>query len=204
MNFSKDDLLKLKWSLLTFLTSLVIGGSAIWIGSAYDESSLKDRQSAQKQVVEARNRLSSTQSDLDNMSTYALEYTSLVENKVIGGENRLDWIEGLEKLRQQHRVIDFKYSIAPQKSLVPSPALDTGNFDLSLSGVNLQLELLHEEQLIEFLEALRTDLKGWFIIEQCALERATSAGADPNLKLGAQLKATCAGGWITMKNRNTP
>ncbi len=204
MNFSKEDLLKLKWSLLTFLTSLAIGGSAIWIGSVYDESSLKERQAAQKQVVEARNRLSSTQSDLDNMSTYALEYNSLVENKVIGGENRLDWIEGLEKLRQQHRVIDFKYSIAPQKSLVPSPALDTGNFDLSLSGVNLQLELLHDEQLIEFLEALRTDLKGWFIIEQCALERATSASTDPNLKIGAQLKATCAGGWITLKNRITP
>jgi len=204
MNFSKEDLLKLKWSLLTFLTSLAIGGSAIWIGSVYDESSLKERQAAQKQVVEARNRLSSTQSDLDNMSTYALEYNSLVENKVIGGENRLDWIEGLEKLRQQHRVIDFKYSIAPQKSLVPSPALDTGNFDLSLSGVNLQLDLLHDEQLIEFLEALRTDLKGWFIIEQCALERAASASTDPNLKIGAQLKATCMGGWITMKNRNTP
>jgi hypothetical protein len=204
MNFSKDDLLKLKWSLLTFLTSLVIGGSAIWIGSAYDASSLKDRQAAQKQVVEARNRLSSTQSDLDNMSTYALEYISLVNNKIVGGENRLDWIEGLEKLRQQHRVIDFKYSIAPQKVFVPSPALDTGNFDISLSSVNLQLDLLHEGQLIEFLEALRTDLKGWFIVEQCAMERIATATATADAIVGAQLKATCTGGWVTMKNRNAP
>ncbi|MDP2804755.1 MAG: hypothetical protein Q8O24_02320, partial [Gallionellaceae bacterium] len=160
MNFSKDDLLKLKWSLLTFLISLALSASAIWIGSAYDTNSLKDRQAAQKQVVEARNKLSATKSDLENMSTYALEYDSLVRSKIIGGETRLDWIEGLEKLRQQRHVLDFKYTIAPQKDFIPSPALDTGNFSFNLSGVNLQLDLLHENQLIEFFEALRTDMKG--------------------------------------------
>ncbi|MEI7842899.1 MAG: hypothetical protein WCI39_07690 [Gallionellaceae bacterium] len=206
MNYSKDDLLKLKWSLLTFLISLALSASAIWIGSAYDANSLKARQSAQKQVVEARTKLSSTQSDLDNMSTYALEYTSLVNNKIVGDETRLDWIEGLEKLRQQRHVLDFKYTIAPQKDFVPSPALDTGNFSFSLSGANLQLDLLHEGQLNEFFEALRGDMKGWFIIDQCSLERIGTANTAETLmnNTGPQLKASCAGGWVTMKNRNAP
>ncbi len=205
MNFSKDDLLKLKWSLLTFLTSLALSASAIWIGSAYDSNSLTERQAAQKQVVEARNKLSATQSDLENMSTYALEYNSLVHNKIIGSETRLDWIEGLEKLRQQRHVLDFKYTIAPQKDFVPSPSLDSGNFTFSLSGVTLQLDLLHEGQLIEFFEALRSDMKGWFIIDQCSLEKTGAATTDIlSNNTGLQLKASCTGGWITMKNRNTP
>jgi hypothetical protein len=203
MNFSKDDLLKLKWSLLTFLASLVVGSSAIWIGSAYDDNALKERQSAQKQVTEARTQLSSTQSDLDNMSTYAHEYTTLVNNKVIGGESRLDWIEGLEKLRHEHHVIDFKYTIAPQKAFVANPVLDLSNFDINLSGLSLQLDLLHEKQLFDFMNTLRSDMEGWFIIDKCELER-TGSSAGLNSAFGIQLKANCAGGWITLKNRSTP
>lgn len=201
MNFSKHDLLNLKWSLLAFILSLIVGGGAIWLSSEYVSGSLRERQSAQRQVVEARSKLSATQSDLENMSAYALEYTALLDYKIVGDENRLDWMEGLEKIRQQHRVLDFKYAIAPQQPYVPNPALDTGNFEIKQSGVSLQLDLLHEEQLIDFIDLLRKDIKGWFIIERCALTRTSS---DTTPSLGAQLKADCTGGWLTMKNRNAP
>jgi hypothetical protein len=116
-------------------------------------------------------------------------------------------MEGLEKIRQQHRVLDFKYAIAPQQSYVPNPALDTGNFEIKQSGVSLQLDLLHEEQLIDFIELLRKNIKGWFIIEHCTLDRTGTAGASGTALgsiIGAQLKADCAGGWLTMNNKNVP
>ncbi len=203
MSLSKSDIPHIKWSLLTFTLSLIAGGSAIWMGDAYDSAALKGRQAAQKQVIEARNKLSAAQSDLANMSTYALEYASLQQHHIIGGERRLDWMEGLEKLRQQHYVMDFKYTIAPQQPYTPNPALDAGNFEINMSGLSLQLDLLHEMQLVKFLQALRSDMKGWFIIDHCALTR-TGTAADTPQNIGAQLKADCAGGWITIKNRNAP
>lgn len=204
MNFAKADFPHLKWGVLAFLLSLLVGGSAIWLGAEYVDHTLKQRQSAQKQLNDARNALSSAQSDLENMSIYAQEYDALTEKKVIGEEPRLDWMEGLETLRQQHYVVDFKYSISPQQPYTPNPALDTGDFDIKLSSVNLQMDLLHEGQLIDFFKALRTDSKGWFIVDRCTLERRDSGRTPALLSRDAQLKADCTGGWITLNSRSAP
>ncbi len=201
MNLDKSDLTHIKWSLLAFTLSVAIGGSVIWLSATYKSAALKAREAAQKQVSEAANMLSATRSDLKNMSTYALEYASLVERRIIGGEQRLDWIEELEKLRRQHHVIDFKYTIAPQQPYMPTPTLNTGDLEINLSGLSLQIDLLHEMQLIEFFEALRSDLKGWFVVDHCTLTANTTETPSPP-NIGAQLKADCAGGWITLKNRN--
>lgn len=207
MNFAKADLPHIKWGVLAFSLSLLVGGSAIWLGEQYVEISLKERQNAQKQLNEARNKLNAAKNDLENMSIYAKEYAALVNNRIIGGEQRLDWMEGMEALRRQHRVIDFRYTIAPQQPYTPNPALDSGNFEIRQSGMNLQMDLLHEEQLTSFLNALRSEMKGWFIIDHCTLERGntgSTATAPMMLSRGTQLKADCSGGWITMQNRSTP
>jgi hypothetical protein len=206
MNFSKSDFSILKWSILILLLSLIVSGSAIWLSAEYVDHSLKNRQVAQRQLTDARKLLGDAQSDLENMSMYAREYATLVDYKIIGGEQRLDWMEELSKLRQQQHVLDFKYTIAPQVPYTPNPPLDVGNYELKLSGLSLQIELLHEMQLIKFFDALRSNIKGWFIIDHCTLERSgTNNAADsasPNLT--TPLKAECVGGWITMKKKGSP
>jgi hypothetical protein len=204
MNFARADFQHIKWGVLAFSLSLLVGGSAIWLGAEYVDHTLKQRQSAQKQLNEARNALDSAQSDLENMSIYAQEYDALAAKKIIGDEPRLDWMEGLETLRQQHRVIDFRYTISPQQPYTPNPALDTGDFGIKLSSVNLQMDLLHEGQLIDFFEALRSDSKGWFIVDRCTLERLDSGNVPSLPSRDAQLKADCSGGWITLNNRSAP
>jgi hypothetical protein len=198
MNFSQADLPHLKWSLLAITLSLVIGSSAIWLSAKYVDHAHKERQQAQRQLLDARKKFSDAQSDLANMAIYSREFASLVAYKIIGGEQRLDWMEELAKLHQQHYVVDFKYTIAPQQPYIPNPALDSGDFELKLSGLNLQLDVLHEMQLIRFLDALRSNIKGWFIIDHCSLERSSTVTAFSNIK------AECAGGWITMQKKAAP
>jgi hypothetical protein len=205
MNFSKADLPHIKLSLFVFTLSLVTGGSMIGLGTAYESSAINNKHAAEKQLGEARSRLGAAQNDLENMSSYATEYASLLDQKIVAVEQRLDWMEELEKLRQQHHVIDFKYTITPQQTYTPNPALEQGNFEIYLSGVNLQMDLLHEMQLIKFFASLRSDMQGKFIIDHCTLERSITGNATEPLvaeNSGAQLKADCTGGWITMKNRN--
>lgn len=204
MSFAKSALPQIKWSLLTFCLSLAISGSAIWLSNDYIDSSLKKRQEAQRQLNDARTKLSATENDLQNMSAYAQEYDLLMNRRVIGDEQRLDWMEGLERLRQQNHVMDFKYTIAPQQVYTPNPPLDAGNFDLHLSNMTLQLDLLHEEQLLTFFTALRSNMPGWFILDKCTLESLAVSGMADTPTLGPQLKADCTGGWLTMKNRNAP
>lgn len=198
MILSTADLLDLKWSLGAFLLSLALSASLVSFSEKYQERSLKDRQIAQQQLTEARAQLGAAQNDQENMAAYALEYNALAEQKVIGNEQRLDWIEGLEKLRQQGSVLDLKYSIAPQQGYTPNPALDAGNFQLSRSSMTLQMDLLHEEQLLRLLNAMHTQMKGWFMLDGCTLSRADANNA------ASLLKAECTGGWLTMKARNAP
>jgi hypothetical protein len=198
MSFSKNDLPYLKLSLGALVISIALSSGMVSYSEGYLEQALKELTEAQKQLSDARAQLIAAQGDQENMSAYSLEYLALQDQKVIGAEQRLDWIEGMEKLRQQGLVLDFKYTIAPQQGYTPNPAIDAGNFQLSRSNMSLQIDLLHEDQLLQFISTLRSQLKGWFMLDGCSLNRAnTGSEASP-------LKAECTGGWFTMKNRNMP
>lgn len=194
MTLSQADFPHIKWSLITFLVTLAIGGTAVFISQKIAHNAHIAKRDAQQQLNDARSKLSAARDDQENMSAYTKEYSAIQRLEIIGEEKRLDLIEDLDTLRRRSRVVDFKYTIAPQQAYSPSPALSSGNFDLKVSNMKLQIELLHEEQLVNFFESLRREINGWFILEKCSLERSAAAPA--------QLKADCEGGWFTMKNRN--
>lgn len=194
MTFSRSDLPHIKWSLLTFLLALTMGGSAVLISQKFANDAQIARRDAQQQLNAARSKLNAAHDDQENMATYTKEYSAIQRREIIGNEQRLNLIEGLETLRKRNRVLDFRYAIAPQQPYKTAPALDSGNFDLELSPMTLQIELLHEGQLIRFFDSLHRDMNGWFILDKCTLERSPASVA--------QLKADCAGGWLTLKNRN--
>ena len=206
MTFSKSDFPHIKKSLLTFLFTLGVVSVMIVASNKFVTQAQRDQREANRQLVDARNRLATAGEDQKNMRTYTLEYNALLERNVIGNDQRLDWIEGLDRIHKQgHRALgsmDFQYSIAPQKAYAPTPPVDSGNFELNRSDMTLHFELLHEEQLMAFFSTLRTDLKGWFILDQCALERSATAPEKDDFGVAEQLKAECTGGWLTLKNRN--
>ena len=194
MNLTLADLQYLKWSLLTFLTIFTIGGSAVFISQKYIHSAQTAEINAQQQLTDARNKLNAAHDDQQNMKTYTKEFSAIQRRGIMGDERRLNLIEDLDNLRRRSRVLDFKYGIAPQQPYKPLIPLDSGNYDLKLSPMKFQLELLHEGQFNSFSDSLRRDMTGWFILEKCTLEKSSGSGA--------QLKADCTGGWLTMKNRN--
>lgn len=196
MTFSAADFTHIRTSLIAFLLALLVGGSTVYLAQNMSDASHLAKQNAQQQLNEARNRNNVARDDRDNLSTYAAEYDSWVKRKVIGDERRLDLIEYLEALRKQNLVLDFKYAISPQQAYTPNPPINGVNFDMHESSMNLQIELLHEGQLINFLDALNRGMQGWFMLDHCTLTRAS----NPNLP--TQLKAECSGNWLTLKNRN--
>ena len=200
MKFSKADFPLMRRSILALAASLAISVVVLYSSSEYAEKTQRDLRNAQNMLNDARNRLTAANEDKENMAIYAEEYGTLSENKIIGDDQRLDWMEGLEKLRRQNRVTDFRYNIAPQKIYIPQPPIDSGNFDIRYSEMKLQFDLLHEAQLVNFFTALRSQIKGHYHLEGCALQRTA---ADTATATSTHLKAECSGGWITLKNRNT-
>lgn len=206
MILSKSDFLHIKWSAAFFLLALGSGSAMLVFTENYTLHAQQEQKAAQHQLNgahhqlgDAHNLLSAAQDDQKNKNIYAQEYAGLLDRKIIGSNQRLDWIEGLDNIRKQNRVLDFRYTIAPQQPYTPPLPAESGNYDLKLSTMTLYIDLLHEEQLMNFFAALRTEMKGCFILDRCALERS---GVAPENIAAPQLKAECTGGWLTLHNRS--
>lgn len=197
MNFSASDLTLIRWSVLAICASALLAALLLFSSGEYATQKLKDRNFAQARLNNARNQLTTANEDRKNMATYADEYALLEEGGVIGDGSRMDWLEGLEQLRQHHLVPAFRYTIAPQKPYTPALPINSEMFDIQYSEMKLEFDLLHEGQLLNFFSAMRSNIKGHYQLQGCTLQRSTS---DSALKSG--LQAECRGGWITLKNRN--
>lgn len=201
MKFSSADFYRLRWSLAAITLSILLSIIILYSSSKYADATQKDQHTAAAQMNEARNRLDMANQDQENLAVFSREYDLLDKNKIIGDEQRLDWVEGLEKLRGQNLVVDFRYNVAPQRIYVPQPAIDSGNFDIHYSEMKLQFELLHEGQLLNFFDALRKQVEGHYQLEGCTMLHSDIEEHDATPEM-THLKAECSGGWITLKNRN--
>lgn len=195
MIFSRSDFPYLKWPLLIFLLALCIASTVIAASDGFAVRAHGEKQAAQRRLETARLRLASAVEDQRNMKDYALEYRHLLERNVIGDGQRLGWIEGMEEIRRQHRVLNFNYTIAPQHHYTPASNTDSGHFESSMSGMALHFDLLHEEQLMDFFDRLHSGTHGWFILDGCTIERGADTDAAP------RLTAVCAGAWLTLSDK---
>jgi hypothetical protein len=201
MKFSKSDFLLMRWSVSAVCASILLSSVILYSSSEYADFAQKGRNAAQRQMNDARRQLATALQDQESLSDFSREYAALEQNKIIGDDHRLDWMEGLEKLRGQNLVTSFSYNISPQKNYAPQPPIDGGNFDIHYSAMKLQFELLHEGQLLNFFTALRSQAKGWYQLEGCTMQRIDMDGAVATAN-GTHINAECSGGWITLKNRN--
>lgn len=206
MKLSRSDFMLIRWNVLAICASLVISALVLYSSGKYADKTQEDLRNAKSQLNDARARLNTAYEDQKNMAIYADEYGVLISRKIIGDNHRLDWMEGLEKIRHQNLVADFRYSIAPQKIYAPQPLIGSGNFDVHFSEMKLQFDLLHEGQLLDFFSALRKQINGQYQLEGCTLTRTTVSSDDDETTAAtaaSNVKAECNGGWVTMKNRNT-
>lgn len=202
MKLTITDIPLLRWSILTACLSILISTTIIYSSSAYTSNAQENLNKARKLRNDARTRLTAAHEDRDNMSIYSSEYGILVNRKIIGDEQRLDWIEGMERLRQKNLVWNFRFNIAPQKKYSQKSQIDSGNFDILYSEMGLQFDLLHEAQLVDFFAALPKHVQGWYQLEGCTLMRSGTTQVNSSISSKPQLSADCTGGWITLKNRN--
>ena len=221
MKLTQADLPALRLSLLAIGSAVLMSSAVLYFSSEYAAKTESSLSSARNMGNDARRRLIAAKEDRENMSIYADEYGALIKRKIVGEDQRLDWMEGMEGLRQMNLVTDFRYNIAPQTNYAPQPQFDTGSYDIHYSETKLQFDLLHEGQLVDFFTTLRSKLTGWYQLEGCAIQRSvkgeevradapargTPTGSpllrsDPSA--ATQLKAECTGGWVTLKSRNSP
>ena len=193
MNPVAQTLKRIRWNLLFFVSAALIGAGMLY----YSRTLLLDAQKSHKQALSKRGEVQGKLANARNEEQELLEkfsrYEGIVARGYIGSERRLDWIEQIRKIKTTRKLLDVIYELEPQTVLDGSNA---SGFDFMVSNMRLQMQLLHEEDLLFFLADLRDGMRAYTSVKSCNVTRQTRSGS------AVQLAADCSIDWVTLRERS--
>jgi hypothetical protein len=192
MKFGASDLPRLRASLAAMLLMLALGVAA----AVYARGRVAEARTALAAAQAARNeidgKLRQVKSEEDEIRWKAAVFDRLAARGVIGEEERLEWIELINEIRDRCRLPEVHYEFAPRRALDGA-----GASGLYASAMKLRARLLHEEDLIRLLGDLRERAPALIQVKRCELSRLPAADAGNPLR--GLLQADCLIDWITLR-----
>jgi hypothetical protein len=186
-------------SLLIFISIAALGATAVQRSLFANRQMGQAHREATGQRSEIQAKLSRVAEETQEIRDKLKRYEELMARGYIGNENRLDWVEEIRRITVARRLLSVEYDLAPQKRINEAADGTTGGYDFMASNMKLQMLLLHEEDLLNFLDDLRTSVSAYLRINSCNVERLP----PPTEKHGAValLKADCSIDWITLREK---
>ena len=197
MKLHSADLPKLQYSLLAALLMTIIGASLVYFALQSTRNAAQERIGAQAERNDFDGKLKQVRSEENEIKQKSAVFAKLQARGVIGEEQRLEWVELLKDIRDKRRLLDLQYEIAPQRLLDSGPG---NGFAFYASSMTTQLKLLHEDDLLHFLDDLREQARAMIQIKSCSVERLPRTHAENATP--AQLQAECRIDWITLRERS--
>ncbi len=198
MSISSQDWQKLRNPILGLGAALVLVGLLITFADQYRQKNTLALQTQQSLLNQARQKYQSSGLEKETITQYLPIYNELLASGFIGEEKRIEWIESLRKIHAQNKLFSIDYSIGLQENYKPSFLSNLGNFKLHRSVMKLNLDMLHEGDLLALIDGLQEQTTP-FIVRDCEITRPI--GAVINTKnISANLKAACEIDWLTLRD----
>lgn len=125
---------------------------------------------------------------------YHERYRQFHEQGFVGIESRLDWVEALRASTANLTLPSLSYAIAPQLD-VAAPvrsSLAVDDIAVHMSRLDLDMGLVHEFDLLRFVDALQNQAPGLMRVERCSMkwqrEPGAPAAADANIAANCGLE----------------
>ena len=196
-----EDLRALRKPLLVLLAVIATGGGLIYSTNLTLKSAERKLTQQESQLREARVQLQKAGQEKTIILQYLESYQFLQKAGFIGEEQRINWLDGLRLTNQQAQLFGVDYTISAQQPYPYAGELDPGQLKLYQSVMKVSVRLLHEGDLIRFLNTLAAQRSGFFTIDQCVLDRI---GASDTSQYQPNLTANCLLSWITVRTESSP
>ncbi len=194
MKFTVRDLVKLRLPILGTLTLFLVTGLLVWWSMQQAQKAEHERNGAAAGMSQVEQRLRQVRTEEQELKDRALMFQKMQNSGITGEERRLDWTELLRKIQQDMRLPGMSYEFGAQKSL---ESVNGAAFAYFSSPMRLQLRLLHEEDLLNFLARVQREAKALVLVRNCKL--APQTGGSDNRSAVAQLNAECELQWVTVR-----
>ncbi len=187
MIFTLADLKKLRWHLAAFFVLLLVAVLIATQSLALRERAHRERESAERSSRQIEERLRLVRTEELEIKEKSAVLVAMRNSGMIGDERRLDWTELLRTSQERLGIPEASYEIGPQ-TLLDGPG-STG-VRYFASPMKLRLRLLHEEDLLRSLDALRAGASALIVVRSCTLSRSSQGSAS-------LAEAVCDLEWIT-------
>ena len=198
MKFGTRELKRLRLPLAAFVALAAAGAGCYFAVDAHLRETKAQAAATSAQRAEVQTRLSSANEEEREIKANLQQYQALLDRGVVGDEKRLDWVDVLTAIKTERRLFNINYSIEPQKDLDYPGIVPAGNVKFVFSRVKIEIQLLHEEDLLNFIDDLQKRSRSYLSVRSCGIQRTDRAGGGAVLV--PRLQADCIFDLITIRH----
>ncbi len=203
MIIERSDLRRLRLPFAAGVALAAAGAILLTISEYYLSDAKVARDAARQNRIAAQERLSKASEEEREIRENLVYYDQMRQSGMIAEQNRLDLIDSIAKIKSNRKLFEIKYSIEPQKPL-DYPGIASGaGVDFVVSKMRLEMLLLHEEDLLNFLADLDGAGKAKVAVRHCALTRIEREAPPGQIALQPRLRADCQVDLISVKSSRT-
>jgi hypothetical protein len=198
VKISRADLSRLRLPIALALLLAAIGIIFLGASERYLDEARRGQAAAKAQREEAQKRLEQVAEEEREIRNNLVYYNKMVQRGMEGAENRLDLVDSIAKIKNDRRLFEIRYNIDAQKPLDYAGISPSGAVDFVTSRMRLEMLLLHEEDLLEFLQDLEASRKAFVALRNCSVSRIDRGGA-PVGAVAPRLRSECQVDLIVLK-----
>lgn len=194
MTFNRKDFRKLQFPLLGMLLMLLLAGLLAWWSMGLAEQARRQNKTASISKSQVEQRLRQVRTEEQELKEKAQIFQHMQNRGMVGEEKRLDWTEMLRNTQREMRLPGMTYEFGAQ---IPLDTVEGAAFAYFTSPMRLQLRLLHEQDLLNFLDRIQKNASALVLVRSCKLSPITRSGEARDAL--AQLGAECELQWVTVR-----
>jgi len=196
------ELLKnLQKEIAIFLISIVVATILFIVSNSWWQTSYNNKVMAVDNLAEAKERYYSAINQKQLLKQFEKQYKKLISSGIVGNEDRLNWVDTIEKITINNKIPYLKYKIDKRQQLNSNEINQKyPGIQLLKSTMSLDMQLLHEGDLYTIINSLHKNAKGLFDIKSCAIIRnTTQVESLVDSQTDKNFSAKCVLNWYTMQ-----
>jgi len=199
VNIKRDDVKRLQGPLALAVVLTAIGIAALVTSQSSLDDAKKTRDASRASRVAAQERVLRVSEEEREIRENLVDFERMREHGMIGEQNRIEWIESIARIKNNRKLFEIKYKIEPQRQLDYPGVVPAGGADLVVSRMKLDMLLLHEDDLLNFLADLQAAKKAYISVRQCAVTRLERGAPTTATALQPRLLAECQLDLVSVK-----
>ena len=184
-------------AMIIFVLTLVTAVMMVVAGDLYQAAQQEKYDQSLSALRFTHNIYNNLVKDIDLLEQYRTLFNGYQSSGLVGEERRLSWIESLEATNKVIKLPNLSYRLLPQEKFERPGLIVKRGVEVNSAAMELNMGLLHEEDIFSVFEGLRLSIKNLFVVDSCILTRNRELGWPLDTKR-ANLTANCVIRWVTI------